>query len=202
MSLPRTPSMPTTAATPTLLAGSPWLLSTHCPSGGTTGPSTSYVRTPYSKGGVMSGEPLLQRLFHPDLSQALLDPLQTLLDPPRMLFRLVLRILLHPSIRLSNHPGHLSALAGTCCVIRPVITVDTSYMDWLDSDTETVKFGTSSAGTTQALHLQRSSKDTPGQIEPNYYFHLQLCRVWAVILLLCHLMSHYCIISTKCSCNT
>jgi hypothetical protein len=84
-------------------AGSPWLSSTRCPSGGTTGPSASYAGTPYSKGGVMSGEPLLQTLFC-----------------------LTLRILLRLSICSSNHPGHLSALAGTCCAIRPVITADTS----------------------------------------------------------------------------
>jgi hypothetical protein len=83
--------------------------------------------------GLMSGEPPLQPLqmvFHPDLIQ-MLWALWTLLHPDWlqilwMVFRLVLWILLHPSIWPPNHPRHLSALAGTCCATRPAIIVDTS----------------------------------------------------------------------------
>jgi hypothetical protein len=44
----------------------------------------------------------------------------------QMLFWPLLRILLCLAIHLSNHLGHLSALTGTCYVIRPGITIDTS----------------------------------------------------------------------------
>jgi hypothetical protein len=75
----------------------------------------------------VSGEPplpTLRTVFHP-------DPLQMVFHPDRlwtlqMVFRPVLWILLCSSIQPSNHLGHLSALAGTCYVIRPMITVDTS----------------------------------------------------------------------------
>jgi hypothetical protein len=67
-----------------------------------------------------------QLLLQP-LSPFRLDPPQTLFRPmPRTVSWPLLRILLCPSIHLSNHLGHLSALAGTCYVIRPGITVDTS----------------------------------------------------------------------------
>jgi hypothetical protein len=71
---------------------------------------------------LLSGEPPLQTVFHPDPIQ-MLRMLRALL---RMVFRPALRTLLRPSIRPPNHPGHLSALVGTCCAIRPAIIVDTS----------------------------------------------------------------------------
>jgi hypothetical protein len=66
----------------------------------------------------VSGEPPLWPVFRP-LLPFRPDLLQMVFWPP-------LWILLHPSICPSNHPGHLSALAGTCYAIRPGITVDTS----------------------------------------------------------------------------
>jgi hypothetical protein len=127
---PRTPLMPTTAATPMLPAGLPQLPLTCSPSRGTTGPSASYIRTPYSKGvgGLMSGEPPLQLL--PLLSLFQPFPLWTVFRPMlQMVFCPLLWMLLHQSlclsICLSNHPGHLSALTGTCYVIRPGTIVDT-----------------------------------------------------------------------------
>jgi hypothetical protein len=83
--------------------------------------------------GLLSGEPPLRTVFHPDPIRILrplrvlwtlfhLDRLRTL----QMVFRPALQILLRPSIRPPNHPRHLSALAGTCYATRPVIIVDTS----------------------------------------------------------------------------
>jgi hypothetical protein len=76
----------------------------------------------------MSGEPLLRTVFHPDPIWMLrmLRTLWALWALPRMVFRPALRTLLRPPIRPPNHPGHLSALIGTCCAIRPAIIVDTS----------------------------------------------------------------------------
>jgi hypothetical protein len=121
--------MPTTAATPTPRTRLPWPPSTHSPSGGTTGPSALYVRTLYSKGGVMSEEPPLWllslfwpvplwTLFHLMLQTVFCLMLWTL-------FHLPLQTLPCPSIRLSNRLEHLSALAGMCYAIRSRIIVDT-----------------------------------------------------------------------------
>jgi hypothetical protein len=73
----------------------------------------------------LSGEPPLRTVFHPDPIW-MLRMFRVLRALLRMVFRPALRILLRPSIRPPNHPGHLSALAGTCCVIRLAIIVDTS----------------------------------------------------------------------------
>jgi hypothetical protein len=95
--------------------------------------SSFSLNEPSSVRSSVSGEPPLRTVSHPDPIRMLwaLWALWTLLHPDRlwtlrMVFRPALRILLRPSIRPPNHPGHLSALTGTCCAIRPVIIVDTS----------------------------------------------------------------------------
>jgi hypothetical protein len=130
--------------------GLPWLPSTRSPSGGTTGPSTSYIGTPYSKGGVMSGEPPLWPLcpelcllhrglrplcpsfftsfcpsfclsFHPGLRSYICPSF-----PPRLCLPIYPELC--PSVWsfcLVQRTEHLSTCTGTCYVIRPWIIVDT-----------------------------------------------------------------------------